>query len=181
MKRNYIIIAWMGVIAIFLNTGENVLSAPLKECSLVVRQDKAIMPSIEVRSFHGGSITLGGARKKALLLNFWASWCPPCIRELPALHGLMVQLVKRDVAIEWFAISEDDESQAEFLAKINLDDLPVIYDDFFRIAKNFGVSRLPVTLLLNGKGELLWRYDGACAWDDDQLIETIEQHILGSP
>ena len=175
MKHHYGIIALAGVIVLWFAAGEE--ESFLQPCVLEASDSPVSVTEVRARTADGEAVVLGGGRERAVLLNFWASWCAPCVHELPALVQLMTRL--EGLPVDFFAISQDDEEQSAFLQARDLEDLPVIYDDYFRLARHFSVSRLPVTLLMRD-GRIVWRYDGACDWDDDDVAATIVRQIQSS-
>ena len=175
MKHHYGIIALAGVIVLWFVAGEE--ESSLQRCVLAASDASVSVAEISARTADGEAVVLGGAHEGAVLLNFWASWCAPCVHELPALAQLMARL--EGLPVDFFAISQDDEEQSAFLEARDLEDLPVIYDDYFRLARHFSVSRLPVTLLMHD-GRLVWRYDGACDWDDDTIVDTMARQLQSS-
>ena len=174
MKHHYGIIALAGVIVLWVAAGED--ESSLTPCVLEASDASVPVTEVRARTADGEAVVLGG-RGRAVLLNFWASWCAPCVHELPALAQLVTRL--EGLPVDFFAISQDDEEQSAFLRARDLEALPVIYDDYFRLARHFSVSRLPVTLLVRD-GHLVWRYDGACDWDDDTVAATIVHQIQSS-
>lgn len=172
MKYHYGIIALAGVVVLWFAVGEE---SSLTPCVLAASAPVPVA-TVTARTADGEAVTLG-KREQVILLNFWASWCAPCVHELPALVQLMTRL--EGLPVDFFAISQDDEEQSAFLQARDLEDLPVIYDDYFRLARHFSVSRLPVTLLMRD-GRIVWRYDGACDWDDDDVAATIVRQLQSS-
>ena len=121
-----------------------------------------------------GRYPLDGHEERYLLLHFWATWCAPCIVELPDLLAFMNSqdgrraMAERDIKI--LLVSQDFQmSQARnFLERNKIPEFTVMLDDDRKIIRRLldGEGyQLPMTLLVNGKsGEILWRHDGPLDW-----------------
>lgn len=120
--------------------------------------------ALSVTSLAGQTFTLSElAEGKSVLLNFWATWCVPCVAELPALQRRQ----QRDDGIKVLAISHDNNRAkvAQFLLDNNLTDLNVYFDPGMRSAKALGLRGLPTSYLLNTTTQATHRFEGAAAWD----------------
>ncbi len=102
---------------------------------------------------------------KAIVLNFWATWCAPCIRELPALNRLSAGASAGVVVLP---VSEDREGGAivrKFLDVNKLSNLPALIDPKGQLARTLKVSGLPTTVLFNRQGREVGRLVGIAEWD----------------
>jgi thiol-disulfide isomerase/thioredoxin len=112
-------------------------------------------------------------RGKVVLVNFWATWCPPCRKEIPSL--LKLQEKYRDKGFAVVGVSMDEGGSTlvgKFLAKQKVS-YPVIIGDA-ELARGFGgVIGVPATFLVDRQGELIRRYDGFAS--EDELQEEIEK------
>lgn len=105
----------------------------------------------------GGTFTLGDHRGKKVLLSFWASWCAPCRRELPALSEWAK--AHPDVAIVAVNVDREQGDARKFLDAVHFD-LPVAYDPNAEHLGQYGVTSMPTMFLFDAKGALLWRHTG---------------------
>lgn len=168
MKRS-VIIAWMVAFAIAFFLFVPNKKEILKPCVFVFAQEKKMSFLRELEFFAGQGF---------VLINFWASWCAPCLEELPSLRRMVSRIREEGVEVEFIALSQDDEPQEAFLASIGLADVRVYYDEFFTIAKKVGVARIPVTVLLDKEGYEVMRYEGSCAWENSAefLAQWMKMH-----
>ena len=116
-----------------------------------------------------------------VLLNFWATWCSPCRREMPALDRLQAALGGPD--FEVVAVSLDrgsDEGPAGFLKETGVTHLQLYHDGSVRAGAAFNVFGMPTTLLIGRKGEILGRLVGPAEWDDASAQALVEAAIAGS-
>jgi len=112
-----------------------------------------------------------------VLVNLWATWCGPCIEEMPSLGRLQAQL-GGDLAI--LAISEDRSGAAAvepFLARVPVGDLAVYLDATDAAIKAFGVQGLPTTLLIGRDGKVAFKLDGAADWDSPAMVARLRAFI----
>lgn len=124
----------------------------------------------------GDERTFADYRGLGLVVNFWATWCAPCVREMPSLDRLQSK-VKGD-SILVLAISEDrDGAEAikKFYAKTNIANLPVLLDNRGKLMRNAGITGLPATLLIDPQGNLKGRVVGTAEWDSPEVVAFIRR------
>ncbi|MBI1215964.1 MAG: redoxin family protein [Alphaproteobacteria bacterium] len=111
---------------------------------------------------------------EVLLVNLWATWCPPCVVELPSLDKLQAKLKDKNFRV--VAISMDRSSilnVKSFLDEKNLDHLTAYWDKDRVITGSWQFSGLPATFLIDADGTVIQRYDGARDWMDDKVFKRI--------
>lgn len=121
-------------------------------------------------------------RGKGVVLNFWATWCAPCIREMPALDRLQVELA--DDGVQVVTLSEDrggSEVVKRFFGKIQIGNLPGFIDVRSRVLRAFGVVGLPTTILIDHGGMEIGRVVGAAEWDTADTVEFLKQCLAENP
>ena len=112
---------------------------------------------------------------KLLLLNFWATWCPPCIKEIPDLLELKK---KFDNKLDVYFISVDmnvKKSVPKFLKQNNLSDLNFYNDEKLKLSKTFDVSIMPTTIIINKDFKEVSKIKGYVNWLDNDYIGLIEE------
>ncbi len=114
------------------------------------------------------------------VVNFWATWCPPCLKEMPAIDRLAAALAAESAEAEVLAISTDfggaDRPRA-WLERNGIDHLAFLHDRDRGVAKAAGLEGLPVTLLLDREGREVARYIGEAAWDGPEARAVIDRLI----
>ena len=113
---------------------------------------------------------------KVVLVNFWASWCPPCIYEMPELTRLKKQLVDQPFEIIAVNVGEKKYRVRKFVKLINFN-LPVLLDTSQDTFNAWGVKTLPTSFLIDAEGNIRYRIRGNPDWDDKNTIAVIEQLI----
>lgn len=122
-----------------------------------------------------GPITLDRFRGKFVVLNFWATWCGPCLRELPSLHRLNAQFAGDDFAV--VLISQDRggfEQTDRFLKKLEVAIPDNFIDEKLKYSRAIGVRSLPTTILIGPDGNEIGRLVGAAEWDEPEAVALID-------
>lgn len=115
-------------------------------------------------------LTVSAFKGRGVVLNFWATWCAPCVREMPALDRLAGKL--KGLGIEVVAVSEDRKAGAvvpPFLKAHGIANLSPYYDDKGELSRKFGVDGLPTTVLIAANGREIGRVQGVLAWDTNDI------------
>ncbi|RKZ69882.1 MAG: hypothetical protein DRQ44_02250 [Gammaproteobacteria bacterium] len=120
--------------------------------------------------------SLSDYKGKVVLVNFWASWCPPCIYEMPELTRLKKQLVDQPFEIIAVNVGEKKYRVRKFVKLINFN-LPVLLDTSQDTFHAWGVKTLPTSFLIDTEGDIRYRIRGNPDWDDKNTIAVIEQLI----
>ncbi len=123
-------------------------------------------PETTFRDADGNTLSLADFAGKILVVNFWATWCFPCIRELPTLDRLQGRLGGDDFAV--LAMSQDREGAdvvRPFFTRTKVKNLKIYVDANGKFAEAFAILGLPTTLVLGRDGRELGRIAGVAEWD----------------
>ncbi len=126
----------------------------------------------------GKPVTLERYRGKVLLVNFWATWCAPCIHEMPTLDRLQAALGGPGFAV--LTVSLDRKGMAAvgpFWEEQGYKHLPILLDSRWKTARRLGVSGLPATFLLDRKGRIVGYLIGPAEWDSPEAKAFLRFHI----
>ncbi len=120
----------------------------------------------------GSQTSIAAFRGKVVLLNFWATWCAPCLAELPSLDRLQERLGDEGLAV--VAVSEDkgaalDRARA-LLVRRGLDHLRFFHDDGSALVRDLGVRGLPASVIIDRDGREMARLAGAAEWDSPSMV-----------
>ncbi|MET0857016.1 MAG: TlpA disulfide reductase family protein [Telluria sp.] len=119
---------------------------------------RSALPEVELRRLDGSPVQLRSLAGKPMVVNLWATWCPPCRREMPALRD--AQASNPDVQFVFINQGEDAEKIRRFLAAERLELANVFSDRMGATAKKTGASGFPTTLFYDGQGRLVSRRAG---------------------
>jgi peroxiredoxin len=133
-------------------------------------------PEFNLKTLGGGSVDLADFRGKVVMVHFWATWCPPCVEEIPTLDKLFHNLTGKDFAL--LAVSEDDDGAAvaSFLQKNKLS-LPVLMDAGSEVARQYGTYKLPETYIVDRQGVVQYKAIGPRDWTDPANIQILQKLI----
>ena len=120
--------------------------------------------------------TLPDYRGRVVLVNFWASWCPPCIYEMPELTRLQQQLGDKPFDILAINVGEKKYKVRKFTRLINFE-LPVLLDTRNETFEAWGVQTLPTSFLIDANGKVRYRVRGNPGWEHEETLATIEKLI----
>ena len=134
-------------------------------------------PELPVFDKAGKKTDLAKQKGKIFIVHFWATWCPPCVEEIPALSRFWDKYRTRE-DVELYAISVDKDWKTidDFMAK-NPSTIPLFHDPGAATAKRFGTTQYPETYIINDKGRVLFRVQGAVDWSNADVRARIEQLI----
>ena len=125
---------------------------------------------------NGQRHSLSDYKGKVVLVNFWASWCPPCIYEMPELTRLKKQLSDRPFEILALNVGEKKYRVRKFAKLINFN-LPVLLDTSKNTFDAWNVKTLPTSFLIDAESNIRYRVRGNPGWEEKETITIIEQLI----
>lgn len=134
-------------------------------------------PALQFTTRDGAAKQLSDFKGKPVLVNLWATWCGPCVEEMPSLQRLQGKLGDK---LTILAISEDRQGEsvvAPFLAQHGIKDLAIFLDPKTAATNAFGAQGLPTTYLISADGMILGKEEGGAAWDDPAMIATLTPYL----
>jgi peroxiredoxin len=131
------------------------------------------------RDLAGRAVKFGELRGKVVLLNFWATWCPPCRKEMPAMERLHQRYKDRGLVV--LALSQDQASSQEVRAFV--DDLeltfPVWHDRDGLVGRQYSIRGVPTSYLIGRDGRIAYRALGEYDWDGEAARRVVEALLGG--
>jgi len=156
------------------------VAAP-RERSLRPYQGNPQPPALRLTGLDGATYDLADYRGQVVLINFWASWCPPCVREMPSLQRLKNRLSGRPFVILGVNMAEDQATIRAFLAhKVNID-FPVLLDRDGAALKRWKVFAFPTSFVVAPDGQLRYGLVGEATWDSEAIVRALEALVPKSP
>ena len=137
--------------------------------------DRAVdVTQIAWRTLEGQAFSLADFSGKVVLVNFWATWCGPCRRELPGINNVAEQLTSDRFAVVAINLDVNPEETAEtFADRLELDALDLFVDPEFQSASALGLRSMPSTYLFGADGQLIGKLEGGAEWDAPESIDLL--------
>ncbi|HEY4715723.1 MAG TPA: TlpA disulfide reductase family protein [bacterium] len=135
-------------------------------------------PDFKLIDINGAEVNLSDFRGNIVFLNFWATWCPPCIEELPQIQALSEQMVKDNFIV--LAVNIDQISGAQIKQFVQERGLTfrVLLDPKSSVgADKYGITGVPETFLIDKNGKIIDRFIGPRDWTTDAFIEIFKKII----
>ncbi|GAB4293892.1 MAG: TlpA disulfide reductase family protein [Roseovarius sp.] len=135
----------------------------------------------EFEAGDGGTGRLADYRGRIALVNFWATWCAPCRKEMPMLADLQRRLGGADFAVVTIATGRNPpQAMKDFFAEIGVDNLPMHRDPGQKVAREMGIVALPTTVLLDREGREIARMMGDASWNSPSALAMLRRLIADS-
>jgi len=124
-------------------------------------------------SVDGSGFGLDDYRGKWVLLNFWATWCPPCVEEMPSLNSLYESMRERGFVVLAVSIDEDLDQYRQFLNQANVT-FPTVRDPERSVAARYGTFKYPESYLISPDGVVKRKYVGAENWRRPEIVNYLD-------
>jgi peroxiredoxin len=139
------------------------------------------VPAFRLPALAGGEMDLASQRGKVVVLNFWATWCPPCVAEMPSLERLHRSLGGEGLSVVTVSTDEDEAELQRFVSRLALT-LPVLKDPGGRVAASeYHTTGYPETFVLDREGRLLELVVGPAEWDSAERIAGFRRLLEAAP
>ncbi len=140
--------------------------------------EKEGAPNFSLEDLEGERIELSHFKNKIVILNFWASWCEPCVEEFPSLISLVKQM-KGDVVLLAISADHDRDSLESFIRSFDVRDssIKIMWDRNQKIASLFGTEVLPESYILGYDNKVLRKVAGIDKWDTPQAVSFFQELI----
>ncbi|MDP9192546.1 MAG: TlpA family protein disulfide reductase [Acidobacteriota bacterium] len=133
------------------------------------------MPEYAALNLDGSKFDLAAKRDKVVLLNVWATWCGPCVYEIPELQQIHEKYSPRGLEVIGVSVDESGvESVREFVAAQEKMTYPIVLDESGKIANLLETTVLPTSIVVDRKGQIVWKKYGAIMEGDEELKKAIE-------
>jgi thiol-disulfide isomerase/thioredoxin len=120
---------------------------------------------------------LNNSNHRLTIINFWATWCPPCIEELPSLNRLAIMFEEKGIDILAISMDKGDENKlTDFLKQKGGDKLKFFQDKNWSAGKSLPIKGLPITLIVNNnkkQTKIIYRHEGPLEWDNKEIRNNI--------
>jgi cytochrome c biogenesis protein CcmG/thiol:disulfide interchange protein DsbE len=138
---------------------------------VVVVGDSA--PDFSITADNGRTVTPANFGGKLLVLNFWATWCPPCIEELPSLNEFQQRYAKAGVVVLGISIDTDEKAYRAFLNRAGVTFLTA-RDPEKKISGDYGTIKVPETYIIDGSGKVVRKIISNTDWMSERMTKDVE-------
>ena len=145
--------------------------------NLVIHKNPKKLEKINFKNINNETINLNSFEKSLIIINFWATWCAPCIEEMPSLNRLKTNPIFNNLEIIPINVGRDNiEKTKDFYKKLKIKDLKIYFDKDVELAKKFLLRGLPTTVFINKQGEEFARVIGFVNFDDKNIIKWLKKY-----
>jgi thiol-disulfide isomerase/thioredoxin len=143
--------------------------------NLKIHKNAIELPNIEFTDLHGNKFSNENLKKQISVINLWATWCPPCVKELPSFDRLSTLLAKENIKI--YVVSQDKAGNKvvpPYFEKLKLQNLKIYLDNQSSLMKSFRTPVLPTTIIVDRNGMEVSRLVGEINWDSPEVITYLK-------
>lgn len=157
-------------------TGRPIISTKFNALLSPVTRDT---PTFELLGADGKQWNNEALKGKPWIVNFWAVWCAPCIKEIPSMNRAWEKVSDKGVGMLAINIGEDAQGIQDFLTEHNLTiDFPVVIGDKTKTLGNWSVANLPASIIIDANGNLVYEAIGPREWDEDVILKPITDLVV---
>jgi thiol-disulfide isomerase/thioredoxin len=129
--------------------------------------------AIELPDTRGDIVSIEDFTGKVTLINFWATWCPPCVGEIPSLNRLKNKMQGQPFQLISINYAEDRQAINKFMQEVKVE-FPVLLDQDGSFATRWNIITYPSTFVIDKEGKIRYGVNAAIEWDSPELLEKIE-------
>lgn len=137
-------------------------------------------PTMRLEDLKGGQHSLADYRGKVVLVNFWASWCGPCVTEIPSLRDLYAKMAGEDFEILAVNVKEGPFKVHKFSQMVAMP-FPILLDPDEEAFENWGAYVLPTSFLIDSEGQIRRKVVGPLDWATEEVVGEIRAMLPASP
>tara|TARA_B110000238_G_C16038120_1_gene400574 strand:+ start:22 stop:537 length:516 start_codon:yes stop_codon:yes gene_type:complete len=145
--------------------------------NLILNKNPKIYEDVTFKDVSQKDVNIADYKGKLIILNFWATWCVPCKKEMPSLDNLQSNNDLSNLKIFPINIGQEKISKAEsFFKELNIKNLDIYFDPPITLAKKFSLRGVPTTILFDKKGKEFARIIGSIDFNDEEFIDWLKSY-----
>jgi peroxiredoxin len=137
------------------------------------KMERVTPPPLVLKDMNGKSHSLAAYKGKVVLVNFWATWCPPCREEMPSMQRLKEKMAGRPFVMLGVDSGESPADLEGFLEKVKVD-FTILFDADSAVTRRWKVFALPSSFLIDKQGKVRYVLAGPTEWDGKEAVDLIE-------
>ncbi len=157
------------LLPVLLSAAEKISAAEYRALGLQALKEGTRSIDFELRDLNGKKVSLSSQKGKVVFLNFWATWCPPCRAEMPAMQRLQARFKDKGLVILAVNLQEDVRTVRKYVTANKLT-FPVLLDTDGRVGAIYGARNIPTTYLVGRDGSVLAGVIGGLEWDSKEYL-----------
>lgn len=130
-------------------------------------------PEFSIQADNGRTISRSDFGGRILVLNFWATWCPPCIQEIPSLDAFQKRLGNSGVVVLAISVDKDEKAYRAFLDRAHVSFLTA-RDPENKINAEYGTFQFPETYIIDSKGKVVQKVVSNVDWNDERMVNYVK-------
>ncbi|HEY3826725.1 MAG TPA: TlpA disulfide reductase family protein [Bryobacteraceae bacterium] len=130
-------------------------------------------PDFSIKADNGKTVTARDFGGKLLILNFWATWCQPCVQEVPSLDRLEQELGSKGLVVLGVSEDKDPKAYQDFLARFHVTYMTA-RDPAITIKPKYGTVQIPESYLIDNNGKVVEKIVGEANWSSTQMVEHVQ-------
>jgi len=138
-------------------------------------REGSIAPDFSLQDLSGKTVKLSDLRGMVVLLNFWATWCPPCREEVPSLSRLNAVMPGKGFRMVTVSIDNGGSNDVESFFRMTGYRLPTLLDPDSTVGKMYGITGVPETFIIDAHGVIRKKVVGPFSWDDPSVITYLTE------
>jgi len=145
--------------------------------NLILNKNPKIYEDVTFKDVSQKDVNIADYKGKLIILNFWATWCVPCKKEMPSLDNLQSNNDLSNLKIFPINIGQEKISKAEsFFKELNIKNLDIYFDPPITLAKKFSLRGVPTTILFDKKGKEFARIIGSIDFNEEEFIDWLKSY-----
>ena len=145
--------------------------------NIIINKDNKSYENVIFKDVNNKDVNLDDFKNKLVIINFWATWCAPCRKEMPSLD--ILQSDKRLSNLKVFPINvgkEDILKSEVFFKELNIKNLDIYFDDGIKLANSFSLRGIPTSVIINKNGEEFAKIMGQVDFTDKKFVEWLSKY-----
>ncbi len=138
-------------------------------------------PNLCLEELNGEKVRLASLKGKIIFLNFWATWCGPCLEEMPSMEALYQQYKKTDFLFLTISIDCGGREPVRKFIERHRYRIPILLDPAGKTLELFEISRIPATLIIDRNGRIIGRVIGPRNWSSPEVLSLVNQMLHDRP
>jgi thiol-disulfide isomerase/thioredoxin len=163
-------------IILVLLISKNLLAAEDFSKNIVIHDKPLIIKELKFKDFNLQEVDLTNKKGNIMIINFWASWCLPCKREMPSL----AKLAEKYPDVKVYAINMEKPNKlraGDFFKNLGITSLDIYFDPDFKLVKIFKMRGLPTSILIDKNGREFGRVVGEVDFDSEEFVKLLNKYI----